>query len=97
MLSTARSQPLRCRKVRAKKYSSLVIARLPSFLVRSFGTEDRQAPAFVPPNPDVYEIVIFRADDIKDIQVLDECGPIGDPAVVTALPRAQVDALLALL
>ena len=61
--------------------------------VRSFGTEDRPTDRPVPPREELYECIIFRGSDIKDITV---CEPPKaqhalpqDPAIVqvSALPR----------
>lgn len=56
--------------------------------VRSFGTEGRQAPKPIPPRNEVYEYIIFRGSDIKDLNVSEmpkaEEPPV-DPAIVSAV------------
>jgi hypothetical protein len=64
-----------------------------AFLVRSFGTEDRPTDRPVAPRDEVYEYIIFRGSDIKDIRVCQppkpqptlEGGLPNDPAIVQVL------------
>ncbi|XP_062445566.1 protein LSM14 homolog B isoform X2 [Rhea pennata] len=49
--------------------------------VRSFGTEDRPTDRPAPPREEIYEYIIFRGSDIKDITV---CEP---PKAQHALPQ----------
>ena len=59
-------------------------------LVRSFGTEDRPTDRPVAPRDEVYEYIIFRGADIKDIRVCEppkpqatlQGGLPNDPAIV---------------
>jgi protein LSM14 len=57
------------------------------FAVRCFGTEDRRPPAeTIPATSEVYEFIIFRGNDIKDLNVLETPAvPAGltDPAIVS--------------
>ncbi|XP_018909173.1 protein LSM14 homolog car-1 isoform X8 [Bemisia tabaci] len=49
--------------------------------VRSFGTEDRETRCVVPAQPQIYDYILFRGSDIKDIRVLNT-QPLNDPAIV---------------
>ncbi|KAM8914488.1 protein LSM14 homolog B-like [Spinachia spinachia] len=54
--------------------------------VKSYGTEDRHADRPAPPKDDIYEFIIFRGSDIKDIIVSEPPKPHHglprDPAIV---------------
>ncbi|KAM4588186.1 protein LSM14 homolog B-like [Odontesthes bonariensis] len=54
--------------------------------VKSYGTEDRHADRPVPPKDEIYEYIIFRGSDIKDITVSEPPKPHHglprDPAIV---------------
>ena len=59
-----------------------------SLTVRSYGTEDRPVPKPIPPRSEVYEYIIFRGSDIKDLNVSEvpkEEEPPIDPAIVSAV------------
>lgn len=61
------------------------------FAVRSFGTEDRETPYPIMPQPTVYDYILFRGSDIKDIRVVNNVAIPNDPAIMQMhLPPSQM-------
>uniref|UniRef100_A0AC34PZK1 Uncharacterized protein n=1 Tax=Panagrolaimus sp. JU765 TaxID=591449 RepID=A0AC34PZK1_9BILA len=63
--------------------------------VRSFGTEDRAVNHVVPPQDDVYDYIIFKANDIKDLIVCEMPKPPPsslpyDPAILSVSEKKSV-------
>ena len=58
------------------------------FAVRSFGTEDRPTDRPVAPRDEIFEYIIFRGSDIKDLHV---CEP---PKAQTLQPLPQDPAIV---
>lgn len=58
------------------------------FPVRSFGTEDRCKDKVIPPRKEIYEYIVFRGQDIKDLNVFEPPDkqpaqqPQQDPAIL---------------
>lgn len=62
------------------KESTIALAQ-----VRSFGSEDRIVDKPVPPRDEIYQYIIFRASDIKDLIVDQPPSPaLTDPAIIQA-------------
>eukprot|EP01064_Diplonema_japonicum_P016568 TRINITY_DN24574_c0_g1_i1.p1 TRINITY_DN24574_c0_g1~~TRINITY_DN24574_c0_g1_i1.p1 ORF type:complete len:116 (-),score=24.14 TRINITY_DN24574_c0_g1_i1:185-532(-) len=59
--------------------------------VRMHGTEGRPAEHQIPPSDALYDFIIFRGSDIKDLTVFEQKPKpeFIDPAVVTAQPAAR--------
>ncbi|XP_037045668.1 protein LSM14 homolog A isoform X1 [Bradysia coprophila] len=58
--------------------------------VRSYGTEDRETQYPIHPQNQVYEYILFRGSDIKDIRVINSVPVPNDPAIMQMhLPPAQ--------
>lgn len=59
--------------------------------MRSFGTEDRKTSFPIMPQPTVYDYILFRGSDIKDIRVVNNVIIPDDPAIMQMhLPPQQI-------
>lgn len=59
--------------------------------MRSFGTEDRETQLPVAPQNQVYEYILFRGSDIKDIRVVNNVSSIpNDPAIVQVIVTSKL-------
>ncbi|KEP66726.1 UNVERIFIED_CONTAM: FFD and TFG box motifs protein [Hammondia hammondi] len=56
-------------------------------MVRSLGTEGRRHPDDIPPSPQVYDYIVFKGSDIKDLTVCSE----PDPSLVSHLSAFPPD------
>ena len=56
-------------------------------LVKSFGTEDRPVEKPIGPRSERFEYIIFRASDIKSLEVIKQAGEVEfeDPAIIKAV------------
>ena len=63
---------------------AVAVSDAPRWQVKSFGTEGRKKPEIAPSN-EIYQFIIFRGKDIKDLTVLSgqKGGPSQDPAIVS--------------
>lgn len=53
------------------------------FAVRSYGTEDRDGQYAIPPQDEVFDYILFRGSDIKDIRVVNNVPRVPhDPAIM---------------
>lgn len=71
-------------------FVSLPFLFMQMFTVRSFGTEDRETSYPIMPQPTVYDYILFRGSDIKDIRVVNNVAIPNDPAIMQMhLPPQQ--------
>ncbi|KAJ8971330.1 hypothetical protein NQ317_012297 [Molorchus minor] len=64
---------------------NLYIKMVSGLYIRSFGTEERETQYPVPAQNQVYDYILFRGSDIKDIRVVNNVThpqPLNDPAIM---------------
>lgn len=58
--------------------------------MRSYGTEDREGQFAIPPQDEVFDYILFRGSDIKDIRVVNNVPRVPhDPAIMQMHVSAQ--------
>lgn len=62
--------------------------------MQSFGTEDRPTEFKVPAQSQIYNYILFRGSDIKDIKVITPQIPLNDPAIVQVTSSSTVSVIL---
>ena len=76
-----------------------ILGYILTWVVRSFGTEGRRGKDEVPPSDNVFEYIVFRGSDVKDLKVEEAVkkveprsrGVPDDPAILAVcLPETQV-------
>lgn len=73
-----------------RQIQSIAIYLFIFIIVRSFGTEEREAAYPILPQPTVYDYILFRGSDIKDIRVVNNVSIPNDPAIMQMhLPPQQ--------
>ena len=62
--------------------------------MRSFGTEDRPTERPVAERDEIYDFIVFRGSDIKDIKLCNVQKPYDDPAIVEVGDRCGTEVWL---